>query len=103
MLPYHRAYQIWKNNKDGKKVFDGGRDQIPGVNEHQRTDNYELGRYQSVRHAPDHTPYSDKDFWTHASAHGAGYLLEPDAETDSPTPQRTNMYLYGDLSPVKAR
>jgi hypothetical protein len=48
-------------------------------------------------------PYSDKDFWIKASTHDAGYLVNPDAETDTPMPQRTNMYVYGDSSPIKTK
>jgi Heterokaryon incompatibility protein (HET) len=90
---YNRAYHIWKDDKDGKVNFDTLKEESPAI---QPDDS------QSTISESSDEPDMTDDFWIAACAHDAGYQYGSAEEPKNSTSQRTNMYIYGGLSPVKA-
>jgi hypothetical protein len=103
---YYRAYRLWKAEKD-KRGIEGEASTSATGKEHE-TDNGNEGKSVVSGEVEDTVENSSqssqhKDDFLDCTATDPGLHLDADMETDIPTPIRTNMYVYSDTDPVKAR
>jgi hypothetical protein len=104
---YQRAYRLLKAEKDrGESKVRLVRRRL--TKNMRRTKDlsarvWRLVRLKTPSRTQRQSPRHKNDFWARASAIDTGLHLDPDMETNIPIPHKTNMYVYRDTDPIKAR